>query len=191
MSETEIAAKEEQLHAQFAKLADAVTAVQSVWVYAKDGRALVTSTVHPPPQEQRYADRDYFVAQLDANAGIYYGGVYPSRFNGEAFFGVSKRLTRDGAFWACWRRRCCQYLLPVLRHHGLRRWAAIRAAACRGTFLARYPQAEGALLPLGRAPALPADRAESGRRLLYLDLAGRQHRAPLRGAADRQPCRST
>jgi two-component system NtrC family sensor kinase len=149
MSETEIAAKEEELHAQLAKLADTVTAVQSVWVYAKDGRALATSTVHPPPQDQRYADRDYFLAQLDANAGIYYGGVYPSRFNGEAFFGVSRRLTRDGAFLGVLEASVLpstfyRFFATMAYGAGLQ-YALLRAD---GTFLARYPQPAGALSPL-------------------------------------------
>ena len=38
MSASDIAAKEEQLHELFKKLADAVTAVQSIWIYGKDGR---------------------------------------------------------------------------------------------------------------------------------------------------------
>jgi signal transduction histidine kinase/CheY-like chemotaxis protein len=149
MSETEIAAKEEQLHPLFAKLADAVTAVQSVWVYAKDGRALVTSTVHPPPQEQRYSERDYFVAQLDADAGIYYGGVYPSRFNGEPFFGVSRRLSHDGAFLGVLEASVLPStfyrFFASMAYGGGLQYALLRAD---GAFLARYPQPEGALLPL-------------------------------------------
>jgi signal transduction histidine kinase/CheY-like chemotaxis protein len=149
MSETEIAAKEEELHAQFAKLADTVTAVQSVWLYAKDGRALVTSTVHPPPQEQRYSDRDYFMAQVGADAGIYYGGIYPSRFNGEPFFGVSRRLNRDGAFLGVLEASVLPStfyrFFASMAYSGGLQYALLRAD---GTFLARYPQAAGALLPL-------------------------------------------
>ena len=75
LSESDISAKEAQLHELFKKLVDEVTAVQSVWVYGKDGRALATSAVHPPPQTQRYSDRDYFAAHVDADPGIYYGQV--------------------------------------------------------------------------------------------------------------------
>lgn len=98
LSESDIAAKEDQLHEPLKKLADEVTAVQSVWVYGRDGRALATSTVHPPPQTERYSDRDYFAAHVDADPGIYYGQVQEERFDGEPYFAVSKRLTHDGAF---------------------------------------------------------------------------------------------
>jgi signal transduction histidine kinase/CheY-like chemotaxis protein len=149
MSEAGIAAKEEQLHELFKKLADAVTAVQSVWVYAKDGRALATSTVHPPPQEERYSDRDFFRAHLDADTGVFYGQVSQSRFSGEPFFGVSRRLTHDGAFLGVLEAS----VLPSTFYHffaSMAYGAGLQYSLLRadGTFLARYPAATGMLEPL-------------------------------------------
>jgi two-component system, NtrC family, sensor kinase len=144
MSESDIAAKEEQLHVAFKKLADAVTVVQSVWVYAKDGHALVTSTVHPPPTTTRYSDRDYFIAQANTDSGIYYGQVYESRFNGEPFFGVSKRLAHNGAFLGVLEAS----ILPSTFYRFFSKLAdstGLQYAILRddGTFLARYPAVEG------------------------------------------------
>jgi two-component system NtrC family sensor kinase len=146
MSETDIDAKEEQIHEALKKLADAVTVVQSIWVYAKDGRALVTSTVHPPPQTQRYSDRDYFVAHVNTNVGLYYGQVYESQFNGEPFFGVSKRLSHDGAFLGVLEAS----VLPSMFYRffsTMAYGAGLQYALLRndGTFLARYPAPTGKL----------------------------------------------
>ena len=165
MSETDIAAKEGQLHELLKKLADTVTAVQSVWVYAKDGRALVTSTVHPPPQEQRYSDRDYFLVHTGADVGTYYGQVYQSGFNGEPYFGVSKRLTHDGAFLGVLEASVLpstfyRFFSTMAYSPGLQ-YALLRAD---GTFLARFPAAPGKLEPL--------DQRTGFRRKIAQDPAG-------------------
>jgi two-component system NtrC family sensor kinase len=146
MSAADIAAKEEQLHGLFKKLADAVTPVQSIWVYDKDGHALVTSTIHPPPQSQNYSDRDYFIAQQNPDSGIYYGQVYESRFNGQPFFGVSKRLTHNGVFVGVLEASVLpstfiQFFSKMAYSGGLQ-YALIRED---GTILARYPAPPGKL----------------------------------------------
>src|SRR3954470_12252740 len=82
MSDQDIRNNEERLHLQFKKLADAVAIVQSIWIYGKDGRALVSSSAHPPPL-QSYSDRDFYRAHVNADIGTYYGQVYNSQFNGQ------------------------------------------------------------------------------------------------------------
>src|SRR4051812_34360215 len=82
MSEADIRANEERLHQQFKKLDEAVPIVQSIWVYGKDGRPLVTSWMHPPPN-QEFPDRDFFKVHVSANIGTYYGQVYPSQFGSQ------------------------------------------------------------------------------------------------------------
>jgi len=97
LSEAEIGSGEERLHLQFKNIVSSVPVVQSVWIYGDDGRALVTSWVHPPPP-QSFADRDFFVAHLNGDSGTYYGQVYASVLDAQPFFTVSRRLTRDGRF---------------------------------------------------------------------------------------------
>ncbi len=97
MSEADIRQNEERLHFQFEKYSDAVTVVQSIWIYGTDGRTLVTSRVRPPPARS-FADRDFFKAHVNADSGVYYGQIYTSSFNGEPFFTVSKRLSRGDEF---------------------------------------------------------------------------------------------
>src|SRR5947208_8762587 len=72
LSEADIRRDAERLHAQFKELVAAAPIVQSVWVYGKDGHALATSSVHPPPA-QSFADRDFIIAHAGADAGTYYG----------------------------------------------------------------------------------------------------------------------
>ena len=59
MSGEDIRQNGERLHEQFKKYSDAVEVIQSIWIYGADGRALVSSSVYPPPA-QSYADRDFF-----------------------------------------------------------------------------------------------------------------------------------
>jgi two-component system, NtrC family, sensor kinase len=141
MSDADIRRDEERLHLQFRKFAGAVPVVQSIWIYDKDGRTLVTSRVHPPPQ-QSYADRDFFLAHVKSDVGTYYGEVYNSQFNGQPFFTVSRRLARGGMFTGVLEvsvlpSNFFRFFSTLAYTEGLQ-YALIRKD---GTFLARYPVA--------------------------------------------------
>ena len=141
MSDSDIRKDEERLHLQLKKWDNAVPAVQSIWIYDKDGRALVTSSAHPPP-EQNYSDRDFFLAHVKTDIGTYYGRIYNSQFNGQPFFTVSRRLTRDGAFMGVIEisvlpSNFFRFFSTLAYTEGLQ-YALLRED---GTFLARYPVA--------------------------------------------------
>jgi two-component system, NtrC family, sensor kinase len=141
MSDSDIRNNEERLHLQFKKLADAVAIVQSIWIYGKDGRALVSSSAHPPPL-QSYSDRDFYRAHVNADIGTYYGQVYNSQFNGQPFFTVSRRLSRDGVFIGVLEASVLpsnfvRFFSTLAYTAGLQ-YSVLRAD---GTFLARYPAA--------------------------------------------------
>jgi two-component system NtrC family sensor kinase len=97
MTDQDIRDNEQRLFLQLKKFTDAITIVQSVWIYDKDGNALVSSRVHPTPA-QNFADRDFYLAHVTSDTGIYYGQVYNSAYNGQPYFTVSKRLDHDGTF---------------------------------------------------------------------------------------------
>jgi two-component system, NtrC family, sensor kinase len=97
MSDADIRNNAARLHEQLKKLATDVPEFQSLWVYDKDGYAIVTS-VEQPPSSQSFSDRDFFRAQLNAATGTYYGQVYNSQFTGKPYFTVSRRLDRNGVF---------------------------------------------------------------------------------------------
>jgi two-component system NtrC family sensor kinase len=97
MTESKIRDNAPGLHEKLKSLVAAIPEIQSLWVYDRNGFALVTSVGQPPPSRS-YADRDFFKAHLNPDAGTYYGQVYNSQFNGQPFFTVSRRLMRDGAY---------------------------------------------------------------------------------------------
>ena len=140
MSGEDIAQSGERLHGQFKKYSDAVAVIQSIWIYSADGRALVSSSVFPPPQ-QSYADRDFFDAHVKGNVGIYFGQVYPSSLNGGPFFTISRRLSHNGEFVGV-------LVVSVLPSNFFKFFAAVaytrglQYALLRedGVFLARYPE---------------------------------------------------
>jgi two-component system, NtrC family, sensor kinase len=139
LSVEQIRDSEERLHRQFRKYSESVALVQSIWIYGADGHALVSSRAHPAPA-QSFADRDFFQAHVNADAGEYYGQVYNSEFNGEPFFTVSKRLTIGDTFIGVLE-------VSVLPSNFFRFFSAmaftqgLQYALLRedGLFLARYP----------------------------------------------------
>jgi signal transduction histidine kinase len=139
MSGEDIRQNGERLHRQFKKYSDAVEVIQSIWVYGADGRALVSSSIYPPPA-QSYADRDFFAAHVKENVGIHYGQVYQSSFNNEPFFTISQRLTHDGEFLGVLEvsvlpSNFFKFFSALAYTRGLQ-YALIRQD---GLFLARYP----------------------------------------------------
>jgi len=97
MSDSDIVNEQARLHSQLKKLASQIPVIQSIWIYGKDGGALVSSWLDPPPQ-RNVSDRDYFLAHVKGDVGTYYGQVYESLFNAQSFFTVSRRMTHNGAF---------------------------------------------------------------------------------------------
>ena len=97
MSDADIHNDEAPLNLQLQKLASQIPSIQSIWIYDKNGRALVSSWLHPPP-DRSFSDRDFFGAHVQRDVGTYYDQVYPSVFDAQPFFSVSRRLERNGEF---------------------------------------------------------------------------------------------
>ena len=141
MSDQDISSNEPRLYSEFKKFTDAIPVVQSVWIYDKDGYAIVSSSAHPPPS-QSYADRDFYQAHFHADVGTYDGQIYISQFNGQPFFTVSRRLNHDGAFAGVVE-------ISVLPSSFLRFYSTLAYTEglqygmlrSDGIFLARYPAA--------------------------------------------------
>jgi two-component system NtrC family sensor kinase len=151
MSAGDIERNEERLYLEFSKIVAAVPIVQSIWIYGKDGRALVSSRIHPPTQ-QTYSDRDFFTAHLGADIGTYYGQIYTSQFNGQPFFTVSRRLMREGQFMGVVEisvlpSNFVRFFSTLAYTKGLQ-YALLRED---GLFLARYPD-----VPTGATDRLDA-----------------------------------
>jgi signal transduction histidine kinase len=149
MSPDDIRHDEKRLHALLKKLDAQVPLIQSIWIYDKDGRPLVSSWDAITP-DTNLADRDFFRAHLRGDVGTYYGQVYESRYGGQPFFTVSQRLLHDGAFMGVVE-------ISVLPSNFFRFFATLAYAEGQqfslirddGLFLARYPAA-----PAGTTPRL-------------------------------------
>src|SRR5436305_9714551 len=69
MPDERIAANEENLHRRFQRLANSSEQIKSVWIFDKNGQALVNSLAYPAPSID-FSDRDYFSAHMDREIGI-------------------------------------------------------------------------------------------------------------------------
>ena len=100
MSDEDIRANEKRLHDRLRGMVESLPQLKSLWIFGSDGRALVNSLVHPNPNVD-FSDRDYFRAQIDKDAGLFFGRVLRPRepFPGGDFFSVSRRRpSADGSF---------------------------------------------------------------------------------------------
>jgi two-component system NtrC family sensor kinase len=95
LPDEQIKARQEALHYQLTKLEKALATVDAIFIADRNGRALASSAIFPLPPDTSVADRDYFQAQAERNAGTYVGAVLQSRATKERFFGVSRRRPAD------------------------------------------------------------------------------------------------
>ena len=141
MSADDIRRDEKHLHLLLQKLDAQIPLIQSIWIYDKEGRPLVSSWIEPAPRES-FADRDFFRAHLGGDDGTYYGQVYESRFGAQPFFTVSQRLLHDGAFMGVLEISVLPsnffHFFATLAYAEGQQFSLIRND---GLFLARYPMA--------------------------------------------------
>src|SRR3954468_11785563 len=100
LSDADIKAREQALHARLRQLSDALPQMKSAWMFDANGRPLVNSLVYPAP-EMSFADRDYFKAHVEDSAGTFIGAPLTPRspYQGAAFFSISRRRqSNDGSF---------------------------------------------------------------------------------------------
>jgi signal transduction histidine kinase len=95
LSDEQIEARQQALHSQLNKLEKALANVDAIFIADRNGRALASSAIFPLPPDTSVADRDYFQAQAERNAGTYVGAVLESRATKERIFGVSRRRPAD------------------------------------------------------------------------------------------------
>jgi two-component system, NtrC family, sensor kinase len=141
MSAGDIRNDEKRLHLLLQKLDAQIPLIQSIWIYDKDGRTLVSSRAEPAPEDS-IAGRDFFRAHLNGDGGTYYGQVYESRFGAQPFFTVSQGLVHDGAFLGVLEVSVLPsnffQFFSTLAYAEEQQFSLIRGD---GLFLARYPLA--------------------------------------------------
>jgi two-component system NtrC family sensor kinase len=144
-SDDSIRAREERFHQRLKRTQTTLPQVEAIWAFDRTGRPLAASTVFPVPPALNNADRDYFRAQADRDAGTFLGEVIQSRIGQFTFFVVSRRRTSpDGSF-----NGIIAVTVPPASFQAfyarVGRGTALSAGLIRtdGTFLARYPDAGG------------------------------------------------
>src|SRR5882672_12282126 len=152
LSDEEIKASEQALHEKLKTLEQALNTVDAVLIVDKDGRTLVSSAISPIPPTVGVADRDYFLAQKEHDAGTFVGAVLQPRVRSEPFFGVSRRRPpRDGAFTgiimvAVSPKVFSEFYAQLARD---RPGAGFSLARADGAILARYPAPPSAVTRFG------------------------------------------
>ena len=148
LSDEQIRADESRLHARLKATQQALPQVGSIWVFDRDGRPLVTSSLVPVPRDLNNADRDYFRTQAERDAGTYIGEVIRARIGHSVFFVVSRRRPApDDVSTCCAFNGVVALTVPPTSlqdfYARIGRGTPVSAALIRadGAFLARYPVA--------------------------------------------------
>ncbi|MEA2934446.1 MAG: two-component system, NtrC family, sensor kinase [Variibacter sp.] len=142
LSEEDIRARELELYGRLAKLANSLPRTQSIWLFDKVGRPLLTTTTHPAPREIDNSQRDYFMAQKEEGAGTYIGAVVRAKVGGAAIFTLSRR--RAGAnnefLGVAAAAVHIQEFTDFYRQIGRSSGSYASLLRSDGAFLARYPE---------------------------------------------------
>ena len=94
MSDDDIRAAQPRLHPRLAQIADVMPQLQAIVLIGRDGRPLASSALESVKTDVNFADRDYFKAQADKDAGTYVSDVRTPNLAsvGRDFFDLSRRL---------------------------------------------------------------------------------------------------
>jgi two-component system, NtrC family, sensor kinase len=83
-------AADQNLFQDLRRLVERLPQVDGAFLIRPDGEVGLTSRVFPAPPIN-FADRDYFQAQADTDAGFFVGGSYIGKISRHALFNVSQR----------------------------------------------------------------------------------------------------
>jgi two-component system NtrC family sensor kinase len=163
MSDADVRREEARLNTQLNTIVGTLSEVQSIWIFDRNGRALVTTSAYPAP-DKNYAEEDYFQVHRAGDAGTYVGEVHISEFNQRPFFTLSRRRGSKDAFAGVVEVSIrpldfYRFYATLAYGEGLQ-YALIRRD---GTFLARYPIEVAPQARLG--PSRRARKADSTPRI--------------------------
>src|SRR6185312_3923139 len=143
--------RELYFHDLFQKRIRAVSEIQSIWLFDKDGYPIAVSSAYPAPYKRNFAKEDYFSAHVDKDIGIYYGNLQESVSVNPPYFTMSRRITRNGQFDGVLELSIIpgdfyRFYTRLVYGEGLQ-YALLRAD---GSFLVRFPESiRGRPKPLG------------------------------------------
>src|SRR5262245_49527737 len=143
LSDAEIRAQEERLHQRFRQIVAAMPQLQAIVVVDRNGRRLAASMVYPVSSNTELADRSYFRAQVERDAGTYVSEVLVPRTPalGTFFFNLARRRpSPDGSFNGVTAISVLPgYFDEFYARIGRSPGSLYAMARSDGVFLARYP----------------------------------------------------
>src|SRR5215218_7468471 len=140
-SDEAIREREQSFHQRLRETQLSLPQIEAIWAFDRTGRPLVSSTIYPLPATLNNADRDYFRAHAERDAGTYIGDVIQARIGGATFFVVSRRRSpADGAFNGIIAvtvppKSISEFYARIAEGTAL----SVGLIRADGTFLARYP----------------------------------------------------
>jgi two-component system NtrC family sensor kinase len=145
LTDEQIKASEQTLHSQLNKIEKSTTAIDAILIIDRNGQTVISSAVFPIPGGLSVADRDYFRAQVEKDAGTYVGAALQSRVRNEPFFGVSRRRPlRDGQFNGIIMVSVApKIFLDFYRELAAETTGSLTLSKSDGAILARYPSPPG------------------------------------------------
>jgi two-component system, NtrC family, sensor kinase len=147
LSDEGIKGDERRLHSRLEQIANSIPEFGAIWVLARDGRLVVSSSLFPVSRTLDFSDYDYFKAHLSGNDRTFVSDVPPPDAPGVGnyVFSLSKRrLSSDGNFagvtMITLRRNSFEDLYAQIGSSAGSYYAMIRDD---GAYLARFPPANG------------------------------------------------
>jgi len=99
MPDGQILAEQSSLAQRLQRIVEVMPQVQSIDLIDRDGGVIASSAPQPDQKNENLAERDYFKAQVESDAGTYISGPRRSADAASEYFEVSRRLaSADGSF---------------------------------------------------------------------------------------------
>jgi PAS domain S-box-containing protein len=142
-----IGARPAEHHRYLAQLRARHPELLSITVIGPDGVPLAHSHQYPVPKTASAADRDYFVAQRERNAGVFVSAPLVSRITSDPGFVLSTRRSKkdggfDGVYAASVRSSYLSEFWEDIAVHGGAE-ETVSLVRSDGTVLARFPELVG------------------------------------------------
>ena len=152
MSDDDMRLNEGPLHERLKKIVEEVPQMQGIAIIDRDGHPLASSNLTKVPKELNFADRDYFKAEAQNNAGTYVSSIHTPRMQGitTSFFAVSQRRpSDDGNFNGVISIALLPgYFESFYAKMGRNEGSYFALARADGGFLARFPVPQNRLTKL-------------------------------------------
>jgi two-component system NtrC family sensor kinase len=151
ISDDEIRASDHALHLKLRTLDTALNTIDAIAITDKSGTAVVSSSVYPIPKDLGIADRDFFQAQVERDAGTFIGRVVKPKVRPDPLFGVTqRRALANGEFIGV----TVVFVVPKIFSEFYQRLArdgggSFSLVKADGTILARYPPPPGNIARFG------------------------------------------